>query len=240
MTPKQTSFAYALAKIQQLQDMYSKYFQVSITIYNVDNQPVTIPSNQIPFCNSKLTETDSVCQVFSKRLTQRPPEALTVTTCPYQCFYAIAPLGLPLDISDTDNANFYIIITQPQHQNTEALFTSFHDIVSFSSDPETTDFYELSNLIVSGFDIIFSLMSSNDLALTFHKKDKIKINKEALSELTSREQEIIHLVSIGMSNQQIAGHLQISEHTVKAHISNILKKLSLSNRTQLAVYEMLN
>ena len=83
-------------------------------------------------------------------------------------------------------------------------------------------------------------MSSNDLALTFHKKDKIKINKEALSELTSREQEIIHLVSIGMSNQQIAGHLQISEHTVKAHISNILKKLSLSNRTQLAVYEMLN
>ena len=149
-------------------------------------------------------------------------------------------MGLPLDISDTDNANFYIIITQPQHQNTEALFTSFHDIESFSSDPETTDFYELSNLIVSGFDIIFSLMSSNDLALTFHKKDKIKINKEALRELTSREQEIIHLVSIGMSNQQIAGHLQISEHTVKAHISNILKKLSLSNRTQLAVYEMLN
>ena len=69
MTPKQTSFAYALAKIQQLQDMYSKYFQVSITIYNVDNQPVTIPSNQIPFCNSKLTDTDSVCQVFAKRLT---------------------------------------------------------------------------------------------------------------------------------------------------------------------------
>ena len=240
MTPKQTSFAYALAKIQQLQDMYSKYFQVSITIYNAENQSVTIPSNQIPFCNSKLSATDTVCHIFSKRLTQRPPESLTVTTCPYQCFYAIAPLWLPLDIADTETVNYYIIITQPRHQNTEDLFTSFDAIESISADPGTMDFHEIANLIVSSFDIIFSLMSTNELAQTLHKKDKIKINKDALSELTSREREIIHLVSIGMSNQQIAGQLQISEHTVKAHISNILKKLSLNNRTQLAIYEMLN
>jgi DNA-binding NarL/FixJ family response regulator len=56
--------------------------------------------------------------------------------------------------------------------------------------------------------------------------------------LTQREKEILHLVSIGMSNQEIAGSLFISDHTVKVHISNILKKLQLNNRTKLAIYKI--
>jgi two-component system, NarL family, response regulator LiaR len=55
-------------------------------------------------------------------------------------------------------------------------------------------------------------------------------------EVTEREGEIIRLVARGQSNQAIAQALVISDKTVKTHISNILAKLGLEDRTQLAIY----
>lgn len=54
--------------------------------------------------------------------------------------------------------------------------------------------------------------------------------------LTSREQEILRLVAKGYVNREIASLLDISEHTVKNHLKNILQKLHLSNRVQLTRY----
>ncbi|HEX6970879.1 MAG TPA: response regulator transcription factor [Limnochordia bacterium] len=54
--------------------------------------------------------------------------------------------------------------------------------------------------------------------------------------LTEREQEILQLIVDGHTNREIAAKLFISEKTVKNHITNILKKLQLSDRTQAAVY----
>ena len=69
-------------------------------------------------------------------------------------------------------------------------------------------------------------------------KDSIRIDSDELGMLTKREQEILRLVCMGMSNRQVADELLISEHTVKLHVSKVLRKLNLSNRTQMAVYGM--
>jgi len=55
-------------------------------------------------------------------------------------------------------------------------------------------------------------------------------------ELTRREQEILIFVAKGYSNREIGEQLGISEYTVKNHLKNILQKLHLSNRVQLARY----
>ena len=56
--------------------------------------------------------------------------------------------------------------------------------------------------------------------------------------LTEREADVIRLVARGQSNREIAQALVISEKTAKAHISNILGKLGLEDRTQLAIYAL--
>ena len=56
------------------------------------------------------------------------------------------------------------------------------------------------------------------------------------TELTDREMEVLKLIANGLSNSDIAGDLVISENTVKGHVSNILSKLHLADRTQAAVY----
>jgi len=54
--------------------------------------------------------------------------------------------------------------------------------------------------------------------------------------LTRRELEIVSFIALGKSNKDIAEKLYISEKTVKNHVSNILKKMALEDRTQVAVY----
>jgi two-component system, NarL family, response regulator LiaR len=56
--------------------------------------------------------------------------------------------------------------------------------------------------------------------------------------ITVREMEVLRLIAVGMSNKQIASKLVISEKTVKTHVSALLSKLDLADRTQLAIYAM--
>jgi two-component system, NarL family, response regulator LiaR len=57
-----------------------------------------------------------------------------------------------------------------------------------------------------------------------------------LTELSEREMEVLRLIADGLSNTNISERLCISEKTVKSHVSNILSKLQLADRTQAAVF----
>jgi len=56
--------------------------------------------------------------------------------------------------------------------------------------------------------------------------------------LTDREVEVLRLVAQGLTNQDIADRLSISERTVRSHVSSFLEKLHLANRTQAALYAL--
>ena len=80
-------------------------------------------------------------------------------------------------------------------------------------------------------------LSSRVAARVIQELDTTRQDKSrSASELTPREMELLKMIAHGSSNSAIAGELFISEHTVKGHVSNILNKLQLADRTQAAVF----
>jgi len=64
------------------------------------------------------------------------------------------------------------------------------------------------------------------------------VNSRSKDSLTEREQEVLDLIANGLNNREIGEKLFISEKTVKTHVSNILGKLGLADRTQAAIYAL--
>ena len=54
--------------------------------------------------------------------------------------------------------------------------------------------------------------------------------------MTAREREVVALIAEGMGNREIAARLTIAAHTVKSHVHNILEKLTLHTRLEVAAY----
>lgn len=70
----------------------------------------------------------------------------------------------------------------------------------------------------------------------------IETNKDAekIKSLTKRELDVLKLLAVGMFNKEVGKRLEISEKTVKNHVSNIFKKLGVTDRTQAAVFAIRN
>ena len=70
----------------------------------------------------------------------------------------------------------------------------------------------------------------------------IETNKDAekIKSLTKRELDVLKLLAVGMFNKEVGKRLEISERTVKNHVSNIFKKLGVTDRTQAAVFTIRN
>lgn len=72
------------------------------------------------------------------------------------------------------------------------------------------------------------------------KMKNMKNDHDKLESLTKRELDVLKNLSVGMYNKEIATKLDISERTVKNHVSNIFKKIGVSDRTQAAVFAIRN
>ncbi|GKV56639.1 putative transcriptional regulatory protein YhcZ [Sporosarcina sp. NCCP-2222] len=66
--------------------------------------------------------------------------------------------------------------------------------------------------------------------------NRSKQDKERVEDLTKRELDVLQEIAKGKSNKEIASSLFITEKTVKTHVSNVLAKLELADRTQAALY----
>lgn len=103
-------------------------------------------------------------------------------------------------------------------------------------DSDYNELKQAIEIIVSGESYIQpSLIPALNSRLINRDADKEKLNS-----LTKREVEILAQVASGMFNKEIAANLSISERTVKNHISNIFKKIDVSDRTQAAVFAIKN
>lgn len=103
-------------------------------------------------------------------------------------------------------------------------------------DSESAELKKAINAVVNGENYIQpSLIPVLNAKMIDRDKDTVKIES-----LTRRELEVLKNMSYGMYNKEIAEKLDISERTVKNHISNIFKKIEVTDRTQAAVFAIRN
>ena len=103
-------------------------------------------------------------------------------------------------------------------------------------DSESAELKKAINTVVNGENYIQpSLIPVLNAKMIDRDKDIVKIES-----LTKRELEVLKNLSYGMYNKEIAEKLDISERTVKNHISNIFKKIEVTDRTQAAVFAIRN
>lgn len=125
------------------------------------------------------------------------------------------------------------------------VLTSFHeDIHIFPALKAGATSYILKDIKME--DLAETLQSAARGEVTFHPVIASRVlrsirgedsnNDFLYAELTDRELEILKLIANAQTNSQIAEQLVISEYTVKGYVSNILSKLHLADRTQVAVY----
>ena len=103
-------------------------------------------------------------------------------------------------------------------------------------DSESAELKKAIVAVMNGEDYIQpSLIPVLNAKMIDRDKDGLKIDS-----LTKRELEVLKLLSVGMYNKEVAETLEISERTVKNHVSNIFKKLEVTDRTQAAVFAIRN
>lgn len=135
------------------------------------------------------------------------------------------------------NSNLKILILT-SHKETEYLKEAFN-LGANGYILKSVDFHEFKFAILS-------IMNNNSYIqpelLPLLSQNHVPKNneRERAENLTRREIEVLKQISKGMLNKEIADNLNISERTVKNHISNIFKKLDVSDRTQAAVFAIKN
>ncbi|MGI6372620.1 MAG: LuxR C-terminal-related transcriptional regulator [Caldicoprobacterales bacterium] len=124
--------------------------------------------------------------------------------------------------------------------------------IVFTSSSDTNDFNRAEGIGVDGFILKNAYPEEIILGIKLVSRGRKfydpsilemilkKRNKPRIEELTAREQDVLRELGKGMNNKQIAQNLFITEYTVKKHISRILSKLGLTDRTQAAIYANTN
>ena len=135
-------------------------------------------------------------------------------------------------------------IIKDKYPNTKIIMLTSHDNQEeiISSLASGANAYALKDISVE--DLHDAILNTNKGCIWIHPKIASIINHTFVNaklipkddfNLTSREKEVLVLLTQGLSNTEIAEKLIISTHTAKAHVCNILTKLSVTDRVQAAV-----
>lgn len=112
----------------------------------------------------------------------------------------------------------------------------------FAKDVAPSQLLDTVRTVAEGYYVIankrLTPAQAEQWLLELYRRYGIKPKDTTFSPLTNREMEILELIIEGLSNKQIAFRLGISQQTVKNHVTSILAKLNLADRTQAAIYAL--
>ena len=101
-------------------------------------------------------------------------------------------------------------------------------------DTEPAKLIEAIETVASGGSLLDS--PATQTLLAWMRRSEAQVTGDPLAGLTAQERRILPLIAAGKMNREIATALSLSEHTVKTYISNVLQKLQMTRRSELAAF----
>ena len=123
----------------------------------------------------------------------------------------------------------FLLIVRDGHSELLKLLSDVKAVSVIKSSSSYSEFILALRSVAKGERYI-SVEVLNNLRST----DDVVLNRDALSSLTPREREVLYWLSNGFTNQETASAMILSEKTVKNHVSHLLKKLNITDRTKAA------
>ncbi len=119
----------------------------------------------------------------------------------------------------------------------EYVFTAIRDGASgfLVKDTEPADLIRAVRVVAAG-EALLSPGVTRRLISEYASKSRVPAHAVSLDALTEREREVVALVALGLSNEEIAGRLVVSPLTAKTHVSRAMVKLGARDRAQLVVF----
>ncbi|HHW41805.1 MAG TPA: hypothetical protein GXX19_11800 [Syntrophomonadaceae bacterium] len=232
-----------IARIQSTQDALAGLTGIYICIYDPEGTPCTIPSNQPHLCSQCQVKTPETC----KHTISRGIEVARKTA---ETIYMLCPLGATIAVVPVGSVQEELKSTPPAYLTMGKFFLreepgdgihEFDEETKAAGEKAATTFSRvifdrLVKTVKQVFDLIYFIAATGGLLAPGPLAESTTPNTQKYHGLTKREREVLNMTGTGISNQAIAARLFISDKTVKTHITNILKKLNLKNRTELALY----
>jgi len=108
-------------------------------------------------------------------------------------------------------------------------------------DASFEEFFETIRQVASGTHVLPKALTSTLFSAIVHKAAGTATPRDSLvlregARVTAREREVIEALADGLSNKEIAARLHIAVHTVKSHVHNVLEKLALRSRLEVAAF----
>lgn len=216
-------------KIQSFQDCFAEMFNISMGIVSLEGKSLTVWSNSSLFCHYILKKNHDRCKREQQSIIEhllKKREAYV-----YTCYTGITYFALPI-FSNKDVIAICLGGGVYLEENIELSNEKIVQGIQVLSEEKLND-------IIKMLENIFSLININENTnlLDENKKDD---NHQEISllnkKLSLRELEIVRNINSGMSNKEIAVELNISEKTVKTHITNILRKLKMKDRLEIVIF----
>lgn len=209
-----------LTLLQRVQDQLSRYHDFALVVLDSECDEVTVPSGLPPICNTVNPDRSNRCWTLRRQAIARivgTRQAVSLP-CPNGRCCFVSPVGVGDDDYDTP-VQYVVAGSGPPHAAESVRM--IQDIFRLVCPPAAVAPEERP--------------AAPAAAVTAPQPASVR---GAYGTLTKREMEILALIGAGLSNREIAEHLYVSQSTVKTHITHLLLKLGLNNRTEAALYAL--
>ncbi len=216
-------------KIQSFQDLYADLFNISLGIMSLEGKTLTVWSNSSLFCNYIIKNNSERCKQEKQKIIDYVMK--TGKSVKYTCYMKITYFACPIFYGDDLVAICLgggVYLKEDKDSLNESIVKGIEIL-------ETSKLNDIINLLENVFNLI-----DNEKEITQFEKDKNeKFNEDLFfleNKLTLREMEVVKLINLGMTNKEICMKLNISEKTVKTHVTNILRKLKMKDRLEVVIF----